>query len=406
MQVSCPKCRKHYNLADEKIGGVGVRVRCPSCGCTFNVQADQFNATTNIRQRRSGIEEEEPADGDGQPEEGMEEAAPPEDEPAVAAAEPPPLPRPTPPVPRRQEARPAAPAAPAAPQEEPREELPPPAAQPQEIFVSNSEVAAPFSDAGGSLGGARPGPARIPFRYAILPALVPLALFALYALFLHFPQLYRFRWNRTPVDALETAGLSEKGRALYLKAKFWQDLDDPQTNRRALALLDLALAENPDQLRLLGAKAELLASGSAPEGRDLWRSQAVDIALRVLARQPLSREALRALAHAFLGRDDRVGDFYLDQLMNGAYRGISEVADPETRWLLGRRQLRLGQLAPARANLEKAVELDPYLLRGYLDLAELAKLGGDPEGERTYRSLYATMRAKLSEKIRQEEAGK
>lgn len=380
MQVACPQCRKRYDLADEKIGETGIRVRCPACAKQFNVTPPDHLLKTHVRPKGTvPFETERPsiqqpsihAEVEVLPRsaEATNEFRHPEI--AVSNADLPPL---------------------------------PPSVAEEGVFTDrdreeDEEVV--VSGSGEALPEVAPVPAhyRIPMRYALIPALIPLAIFALYLLALHFPQLWHLRLARVAQDALDTTPLREDTRNLYLKAKFWQYLDDSQTLRQAGALLDRALSLQPDQPKLLGAKAELLAYSAANAEQ---AALAAPLALRALAREPLNREALRVLSHLFLNQDEAVSTHYLQLLLNQVFRGFLETTDAETRWLLALHHLKHGNLFEAQINLEKATELNPYFLRCYLELAEIGRQQKDLEKERRYRSLYESMRQRLKEKIAQE----
>src|SRR3954464_12182419 len=83
MKFLCPSCKAKYQIADEKVAGRSVRMKCRKCG--FMIQVSSAMAAP------SSLESEPPEMGDGDSASVPPPAAQPTDQPsAVASPTPPP----------------------------------------------------------------------------------------------------------------------------------------------------------------------------------------------------------------------------------------------------------------------------------------------------------------------------
>src|SRR5690349_5038521 len=58
MKITCQSCQARYNVADEKVQGKTVKIRCRKCGATIVVQAGGAVASNGVSGGAAGGAEE------------------------------------------------------------------------------------------------------------------------------------------------------------------------------------------------------------------------------------------------------------------------------------------------------------------------------------------------------------
>ncbi|MES1187136.1 MAG: GYF domain-containing protein, partial [Myxococcales bacterium] len=157
MKFLCPSCKAKYQIADEKVAGRSVRMKCRKCG--FMIQVSSAIAAP------SSLESEPPEMGDGDSGSAPPPAPPPEQPPVVASPTPPPA-RAVPATAAKPTGPKGAPVpAPRPPPGKPAGPVPKPAAPPPRASAPRA-AAAPV----GPTAAARPAAAAAPAAPAAAPA--------------------------------------------------------------------------------------------------------------------------------------------------------------------------------------------------------------------------------------------